>query len=321
MKKIVTWTLVVCALFTSWTFAAEVELVNVKPVLYTNEAVKIMEPTLYTNNDIQNTWNELINELVKKHQLVLKNNVLKTDYEYNSAHYYTSKMLSKDIIVPKEIKNKAKKIYFLVEEWANRVFFNDEMELKWASRIEDVKDEYNYKIVDFNKDNEEYIFDNKKLVKDFWMDKYKNVQITLIAEFSDTQRVNLSNTIYVSINDKKSVLSQLQNADEDIKNYFWYFNWNDIEEYLENLSTSMTRGEYKKMLEKAEKKIQITDEKNEKNMVKILDSIKRESDFKKHLKAYWIYRDTQNLFWSLGRGVENQLQNIRAFDVIDSILK
>jgi hypothetical protein len=45
-----------------------------------------------------------------------------------------------------------------------------------------------------------------------------------MAEFSDTERFPLSNTVYIDINDKKSVLEQLKNKENEDETYFGYFN-------------------------------------------------------------------------------------------------
>ena len=52
-----------------------------------------------------------------------------------------------------------------------------------------------------------------------------------------------------------------------------------------------------------------------------INSIKQESDFKKHSDTYFIYSETSNLLNSLSNAIKNQLQNIRAFDAIDAIFK
>ena len=312
MKKIIAWSLIGCVLLSSWAFASDIKTTKIAPALYNSIE---LEPTLYSG--IEDTS---VRDLIKKHELVIRNNNLESDYEYNSSHYYTSKMKAEDIIVPSEIINKAKKVYFLVEEWQNRMFFAEDAMLKWSADIATVKKEYNYKIVDFKSWKDEYIFNNKDLIKDFSDDKYTSVQITLIAEFSDTEKVPLSNTTYISINDKKGVLNQL-NSETKEYSYFGYYNSNDLEEYLENISSKMKRSEYKKILQKADKKIKSSVEKNEKNMDETLSSIKKESDFKKHIETYRVYNETQRLLRSLWTATTNQLQNIRAFDAIDAILK
>jgi hypothetical protein len=149
MKKIIAGTLVGCALFTSGAFA------NETPV-----------PTLY-NSSIELTSEPSVKDIMKQNEIIIRNNKLKSDYEYNNIHYYTTKMTSSDIIIPKDIQEKAKKIYFLVEEGQSRIYYEDAISLKASNNISQVKKEYNYKIVDFQSGKKEYIFNNKDLVKDF----------------------------------------------------------------------------------------------------------------------------------------------------------
>ena len=312
MKKIITTALIASALIASQTSAMDIEITP----------ISIMEPIVITeevNKEINLTPTQ---ELLKKFELVLRNNRVDSDYEYNSKTYYTSKIKTDNLIVPKEIKKEAKKIYFLVEEWNDRVYYkNSAIMMDEEVKVEEIKKEYNYKVVDFKEWQKEYIFENKDLVKDFWEGEYSNVVITLIAEFSDTEKVPLTNSVYVSINTKENVLNRLQEEKEEKYSYFGYYDSNDLEEYLENLSTKLSRADYKKILNKADKKIEEWLDENEKIKENIFKSIKKESDFSNYVEKYTIYSETDILFSSLARAVKNQLQNIRAFDAIDSILK
>lgn len=317
MKKIITWSLIGCVLFTSGVFASEAQLVKTESAVFTGGGVAVSEPTLYTTGQ---AIESPTNDLVKKYELIIRNNILESDYKYNGVNYYTSKILSKDIVVPTEIKDEAKRIYFLVEEWVNNVFYAEDSMWKGGGWVEDVKKEYNYKIVDFTENKEEYIFNNEDLVKDFWKDEFRNVQITLMADFSDTQRIPLSNTVYISISDKKNVLAQLKNEEDKNDIFYWYFNSDQIETYLKNISSKISRTEYKKILEKLESNIKTKNKLNEDGMKKILDLITKESDFKNNVTKYGNYIEIQNLLITVWSSVKNQLQNIKAFDTIDSIL-
>jgi hypothetical protein len=53
----------------------------------------------------------------------------------------------------------------------------------------------------------------------------------------------------------------------------------------------------------------------------MLNSIKKDWDFEKNISKYKNYSETRTLLSNLGSAVKNQLQNIRAFDAIDAILK
>ncbi len=142
-----------------------------------------------------------------------------------------------------------------------------------------------------------------------------------MAEFSDTEKVALSNTAYLNMNTKINVLQNLKNGEENLDYYYRYYNSNELEEYLEKFSEKLTRAEYKKVLINADRKLKLLIGKNEKVKETILNSINKESDFKKYIDKYSEYTETQRLFSSLASAVKNQLQNIRAFDAIDSILK
>jgi hypothetical protein len=143
-----------------------------------------------------------------------------------------------------------------------------------------------------------------------------------MAEFNEDEKIALSNQMYVSISNKQNVLEQVLN--ESIKGKetsYGYYNTNDLEVYLEEISKYMKRSDYKKMLIKADKKINLAQIKNEANLKSILKSITTDVDFNKYTDEYKTYLETRNLLRNLGTAINNQIQNIRAFDAIDAILK
>lgn len=312
MKKYILLTIILWSFFTTWAFASDVEIAN----------DDINSDTNISTTDLpSDDWESVINDLINKYDLVIRNNILESDNEYNWVNYFTSKILTDNIVVPDEIKQSAKRIYFLVEEGVDRLYYAEDAMWKWGTWIDSVQREYNYKIVDYIEWKNEYVFNNKDLVKDFSDDDYRNVQITLMADFSDTQRQALSNPIYISIEDKKSTFATIKNNESEDWYYYSYFNSDNIEKYLENLANKLSRADYKKILEKAEKKVTSTNKTNEDKFNATLWLITMEWDFSKYINSYVEYVDNQSLFSGLWYAVKNQLQNIKAFDTIDAILK
>lgn len=292
-----------CVLFTSGTFAD-----YAKPML-------ISAP-------VEITTENPIKDIIREHEVIIRNNIIKSDYKYNNSHYYTSKITTEKIVIPEDIKEKAEKIYFLVEQGNNRIYYTKGAMEMSDEAIEEVTDEYNYKIIEFKEGQKEYIFQNEDLVEEFWEDKYLNVNITLIAEFNESEKVEISNSVYVNIWNKENTLQNVYNTSKDTENlYFGYYNSNDLEIYLEEISQKMTRTEYKKLLSKADTRIDSAVTKNNKVLEDVLKSIKKDSDFTKYTSKYKNYSETRTLLSNLGSAVKNQLQNIRAFDAIDAILK
>ncbi len=148
MKKILTGTIIGCALLTSGTFAAQME----KPML-----ISMPMPPIETSV-------EKIE--ISESDLIIRNNIISPEYDYNSTHYYTTKITTKDIVIPKEIQSKAKKVYFLVEEGRSNIMYAKGLQMD-ALESTPVSDKYNYKIVDYTEGKKEYIFKNLDLVKDF----------------------------------------------------------------------------------------------------------------------------------------------------------
>jgi hypothetical protein len=148
------------------------------------------------------------------------------------------------------------------------------------------------------------------------------VNITLIAEFNKEEKIEISNSVYLNIGNKENTLQNVYNISKDKENsYFGYYNSNDLEIYLEEISQNMTRLDYKKLLSKANGRIDSAITKNDKGLDDILKSIKKDSDFSKYTLKYKNYSETRTLLSNLGSAVKNQLQNVRAFDAIDAILK
>lgn len=303
MKKIIVSSILTSALIALPTYADELKM----------EIMPISAPISITAEKIEDT-------AINKYETIIRNNKIEADYEYNNSHYYTTKISTHDIIIPEELEDTAEKFYFLVEQGTQR-FYLGAMEMKADSaNIAPVKDEYNYKIVDFDASKKEYIFNNKDLVKDFDEDKNTNVSITLVAQLENGKQVPLSNAEYVYIGSKESVLSNLV-SQQDNTSYYGYYNSSELETYLEKMSESMTRSEYKTMLSKADSKITKALKENTNLKNDFIEDIDSEWDFKYNVEKYKTYTEVNRLMNSLNSAVKNQLQNIRAFDAIDKILK
>jgi phage-related protein len=83
----------------------------------------------------------------------------------------------------------------------------------------------------------------------------------------------------------------------------------------------MERKKYKSMLTKAESRIKSALKSNNSSMDDLLDSVNYQSDFEKKLNKFQTHSETDQLLNILISAVKNQLQNIRAFDAIDTILR
>ncbi len=310
MKKIILATLAWSVLFANWVFADEkIEVMD---------AMEIM-PITTSYYPIDNiSENE---QLILNNDIIIRNNYLEADYEYNNVNYYTSKIKAENIVVPKEIKEKAKKIYFLVEEGNNPIYYKDMISSEAGYATETVKTEYNYKIVDFKENSKEYTFKNADLVKDFTKDEFKSITITLMAEFSDNEKLAISNPAYVYISNKEEVLNQLLMKKNPDNYYYSFYNSTNLETYLEKVAEKKTRAEYKALLSKADKKIVALSKQNNDGIKTLLTSLKTEWDFAKNLSKYERFNETRTLLQWLTVAVKNQLQNVKAFDAIDSILK
>lgn len=311
MKKIILATLAWSVLLANWVFADEkisekMETIDIMPI----------SNSYYPIDGISE--NE---QLIMNNDIIIRNNYIEADYEYNNVNYYTSKIKAENIVIPKDIKEKAKKIYFLVEEWNNQIYYKDMISSEAGYPTETVKTEYNYKIVDFKENSKEYIFKNVDLVKDFTKDEFKSVTITLMAEFSESEKLAISSPAYVYISNKEEVLNQLLMKKNPDNYYYSFYNSENLEKYLEKISEKKTRTEYKSTLSKADKKIATLTKQNNEWVKNLLESLKNEWDFEKNIIKYETYNETRSMLQWLTVAVKNQLQNVKAFDTIDSILK
>lgn len=106
MKKVIALTLTSGLLLTGNVFADEA--VKVAPVVTTSTVQELPTNTTET--------------LLQKYDTIIRNNKIVQDNDYNSKTYFTKKIKTEDLVIPAEIKEQAKKIYFLVEE-GNNVFY------------------------------------------------------------------------------------------------------------------------------------------------------------------------------------------------------
>jgi hypothetical protein len=136
-------------------------------VLFTSAAFADYAKPMLISVPVEITTENPIKDIIREHEVIIRNNIIKSDYKYNNSHYYTSKITTEKIVIPEDIKEKAEKIYFLVEQGNNRVYYaKDSMEMSDES-IAEVNDEYNYKIVEFKEGQSEYTFNNEDLVEEF----------------------------------------------------------------------------------------------------------------------------------------------------------
>lgn len=308
MKKIILTSLVASSVLLAWnTFADEA----IMPISSAIPADMVTTSIVETGS--------IIGDLSMKYDVIIRNNNIVSDYEYNNKTYYTKKITTKDLVIPEEVTKKAKRIYFLVEEGYSPIFYNKEM---WAVAEDttNVKKEYNYKIVDFTPWKTEYTFKTVDLVKDLKDGEYRSVNITLVAEFSDTEKLYLSNTAYVNISDKQGVLETLKYAkDPTWTSYFGYYDTESIGKYLEKLGEKMTREKFKATLTKVQAKLKTLVTKNEETKKQIIKAITKESDFDANLDKYILYTETSNLLNNVSSATMNQLQKLRSYDLIDSV--
>lgn len=308
MKKTILTTLVASWLLLAWnTYADEAMMTTTSAMPVTDIVTTSVEPGTISS------------DLSMKYDLIIRNNNIISDDEYNNKTYYTKKITTDDLVVPDEVTKAAKRIYFLVEEWYSRPFYNKEM---WAMADEatNVKKEYNYKTVDFTPWKTKYTFNTVDLVKDLKDGEYKSVTITLVAEFSDTDKLYLSNMAYINIADKQSILEQLKYAkDPTWTSYYGYYDTEKLWTYLEKLWEKMTRAEYKKTLTKIQTKLKTLIVKNEDSKKELLKWITKEADFATNLEKYTLNTETTNLLTNVASATQNQIQKLRSYDLIDSV--
>lgn len=305
MKKVIAFTLASCALFTSQAFADN----------------KVMPVTTSVAQETQATGS-ILDTMYQKYDVVLRNNVITADNDYNSKTYYTKKIKTSDIVVPDEIKQKAKKIYFLVEEGRPYYFYGAMAKAEMDSvAVEEVKKEYNYRVVQYTPGKEEYVFNSQDLVKDFAKGEASSLSISLIAEFSDTQKMNIASSAYIYMGSKENILETLRSEKNKDESYFGYYDTKSLEDYLEKISAKLSRADYKKTLTNAQNKVKAMVAKNETAKKDILNSISKESDFEGNVDKYATNRETDTLLRNVGNATKSQLQKITLMDAIDKVFE
>ena len=307
MKKLALITLTAWVLLSSQTFAD-------------NQNILLTTTKLTT---IASTWAVLnLETLTQKYDVILRNNNISWDNEYNSKNYFTSKLKTTDLVIPDEIKLNSTRIYFLVEEWSPIMYFKSTMaEQVDVANTAEVKKEYNYKTVDFVEWKSDYVFNNTDLVKDFSKDEYKSVSISLVADLKTWEKLNLTNSAYLTIWNKLRILDALLNEKNKDSNIQSYYDNQSIENYLEKMSEKLSRADYKKVLTNAQTKLKSLIKQNETIKNNILNSITKESDLSSNLDKYSNYQDTSSLLNSVFVATNNQIQKVKSYEIIDNVFK
>ena len=307
MKKLALITLTAWVLLSSQTFAD-------------NQNILLTTTKLTT---IASTWAVLnLETLTQKYDLILRNNNISWDNEYNSKNYFTSKLKTTDLVIPDEIKLNSTRIYFLVEEWSPIMYFKSTMaEQVDVANTAEVKKEYNYKTVDFVEWKSDYVFNNTDLVKDFSKDEYKSVSISLVADLKTWEKLNLTNSAYLTIWNKLRILDALLNEKNKDSNTQYYYDNQSIENYLEKMSEKLSRNDYKKVLTNAQTKLKSLIKQNETIKNNILNSITKESDLSSNIDKYSNYQDTSSLLNSVFVATNNQIQKVKSYEIIDNVFK
>ena len=307
MKKLALITLTAWVLLSSQTFAD-------------NQNILLTTTKLTT---IASTWAVLnLETLTQKYDVILRNNNISWDNEYNSKNYFTSKLKTADLVIPDEIKLNSTRIYFLVEEWSPIMYFKSTMaEQAYVVNTAEVKKEYNYKTVDFIEWKSDYVFNNTDLVKDFSKDEYKSVSISLVADLKTWEKLNLTNSAYLTIWNKLRILDALLNEKNKDSNIQSYYDNQSIENYLEKMSEKLSRADYKKVLTNAQTKLKSLIKQNETIKNNILNSITKESDLSSNIDKYSNYQDTSSLLNSVFVATNNQIQKVKSYEIIDNVFK
>jgi len=302
MKKVIAFTLASTTLFATHTFA--------------DATVKIMP--ISAPISIEEISTALSDSLSQKYEVIIRNNKIIADDEYNNVHYFTKKIKTVDLVIPEEVTTKAKKIYFLVEE-GSPIYYAKAVAMEADMTIDPVEKEYNYKVVSFTPGKIEYTFQSSDLVKDFSKNEYKNVTISLVAEFENNEKLILANAGYINIANKENILENLKSKNDESQSYFGYYDVASLETYLEKLGEKMARNDYKKVLQKADTQLKSLIGKNTQEKKKILDSITKESDFEWNVESYSLNSETGNLLSNVAGATRQQLQKLRSYELIDSI--
>lgn len=281
-------------------------------------------PVATSMNDTVDMWVDYAPEFeifppYEKDDIILRNNRLEADYEYNDTHYFTKKILSGKISIPEEVQKNAKSYYFLVEEGYPMIYYKSSLDAAASEDISYATDVYNYKTIAYTPNKDEYVFDSKSLVKDFSKDEYKNVTITLIAELNDGKKQPLSYPVYIYLQDKQGVLTNMYYQEVGYDYYYGYLDPNTLGEYLETKFKTLSRSDYKKVLEKASSNLKTLTKKNDANQKEIMKKITKESDFDSVLPEYTTYMELNELLSQVGPAINNQLQKIRSYDMLDQI--
>ena len=234
-----------------------------------------------------------------KYGSILKNNVIKADYQYNNNNFYSKKLLI-NVSIPKELKKELNEVYLILGNQRNdyNIYYNQKIVSEALSNksLEKVKEPDFSNVIKFkiDKDNipEEHVFKFSDIEDKITSnDKYwKSFTVKIYWKLTDWKEISLSNNSYIrfnvnSIESKKNYLNNKMHS----KYRIGYININKkIDPILKRIKIKHWVEKYIEILDKInDKLISLTKEFKSKEKV-LLNSINDEKWFNLKLKEYYL---------------------------------
>lgn len=255
---------------------------------------------------------------------IISNNIQENS-DYNIKNFYTKK-LKLNVEIPEALKAKIQKAY--IGLGVNQQIYYDGMgwgegwsqvatPLDVTEWINHIKIELKTSEIPWEVLLQREIF-NKYIANEYG-DSFMG---TLYLELMDGTTIPFSNSfyIYIQANTNNWKGQHLQNLYYQENSYNWYANVYDLlKAVFEKIKVGKTTNEYIAVLEKAMDKANEKMKAIESAQKKVTDSIQKEEDFAKFIKAYWATVERFNLLNDIKYNIGSEIKTKQSEGLIEEI--
>lgn len=271
---------------------------------------------------IDSIKDEKLKELITKNILTITANTVVEDYDYNSKHFFTKK-LTANIVIPDEIKAKAKKVYLSFNTSEGPMVY-DSIKAPEVVPTTTTDEKNHIQInIDLSKTTGELNIDTEDFAKYITNDFGTSFVGMAYVEFEDGVKIPFSNAVYLYLpkNNVEWKKSHLMNLYYQSTQYTGMAN---TQELLQKVFAKLQKklgstAKYIAVLEAAMVKVDEKLKKIEATQNANVESIKTEDDFAGKVASHGLLIEKYNLLNDIKYQLWTEVKTKQSQDVIEEI--
>ncbi len=264
-----------------------------------------------------------LKDLIKKYNSTLKKVRVYSDYEYNSKHYFTKKLKTWEVKIPKEIKKRISKVEIIFKQdddngVLNKLLGNADAISSEKYSIEKSSVKINYR------PTYSYLYNTSDIVKLSNLEKQKRrggiwLKTNLKITFDTKDSIELDSE-YIGVDSKAEILrNSLYDEENGFRDIYANIDDDVIRTYLNNKYKDVSRKEHRQKLKNMYNSIEKLNKKQNESEKKLYKSIVKEEDFEKKKEDFEKIISTKNLVERVAQSINWQIKTLEAYDIIDSL--